>query len=150
MTLKEKIQSDFIQAMKAKDVNAKSALNSVKAQITVVEKANANQPLDDVQTLKVLTSAIKQRKQSIEAFQLAGRVELVEKETAEMKILESYLPKQMTESEIESEVRLLMQSFPEVSTNRNALIGKTMGAFTKQFPGQAEPQKVKAIIESLV
>ena len=150
MTLKERIQTDYIQAMKAKNENAKSALNSVKAQITVAEKANANQSLDDVQVLKVLTSAIKQRKQSIDAFQLAGRIELVEKETAEMKVLESYLPKQMTDSEIESEVRLLMQSFPEVSTNRNALIGKTMGAFTKQFPGKAEPQKVKAIIESLV
>jgi hypothetical protein len=44
----------------------------------------------------------------------------------------------------------LVQSFPEVATNRNALIGKTMGAFTKQYQGQAEPQTVKAVIESLV
>jgi uncharacterized protein YqeY len=150
MTLKERIQNDFIQAMKAKNEIAKTTLNSVKAQITVAEKANGNVSLEDAQTLKVITSAIKQRKQSIEAFTLAGRDELVSKENAEMSVLEAYLPKQMSQSEIESVVRVLVQSFPEVATNRNALIGKTMGAFTKQYQGQAEPQTVKAVIESLV
>lgn len=150
MTLKERIQKDFITAMKAKDENAKNTLNSVKAQITVAEKANGNVSLDDAQTLKVITSAIKQRKQSIDAFVLAGRDELVRKETDEMLVLEAYLPKQMSPSEIEAAVRVLIQSFPEVSTNRNALIGKTMGAFNKQYQGQAEPQAVKAVIESLV
>ena len=150
MTLKERIQNDFIQAMKAKNEIAKTTLNSVKAQITVAEKANGNVSLEDAQTLKVITSAIKQRKQSIDAFTLAGRDELVNRETAEMSVLEAYLPKQMSQSEIESVVRILVQSFPEVATNRNALIGKTMGAFTKQYQGQAEPQTVKAVIESLV
>jgi uncharacterized protein YqeY len=150
MTLKERIQNDFIQAMKAKNEIAKTTLNSIKAQITVAEKANGNVSLEDAQTLKVITSAIKQRKQSIEAFTLAGRDELVSKENAEMSVLEAYLPKQMSQSEIESVVRVLVQSFPEVATNRNALIGKTMGAFTKQYQGQAEPQTVKAVIESLV
>jgi uncharacterized protein YqeY len=150
MTLKERIQNDFIQAMKAKNEIAKTTLNSVKAQITVAEKANGNVSLEDAQTLKVITSAIKQRKQSIEAFTLAGRDELVSKENAEMSVLEAYLPKQMSQSEIESVVRVLVQSFPGVATNRNALIGKTMGAFTKQYQGQAEPQTVKAVIESLV
>ena len=150
MTLKERIQNDYITAMKAKDVNAKAALNSVKAQITVAEKANSNVSLDDAQTLKVITSAIKQRKQSIDAFVLAGRDELVRKETDEMLVLEAYLPKQLSQSEIEAAVRVLIQSFPEVSTNRNALIGKTMGAFNKQYQGQAEAQTVKAVIESLV
>lgn len=150
MTLKEKIQADFILAMKTKNGTAKMTLNSLKAQITVAEKANKNIPLTDEQTLKVLTSAVKQRKQSIEAFQLANRLDLVQKEQSELQVLESYLPKQMTDSEIETQIRSLIKLFPEISANRNALVGKTIGAFNKQFPGQAEPQKVKSIIESMV
>lgn len=56
----------------------------------------------------------------------------------------------MTDSEIETQIRSLIKLFPEISANRNALVGKTIGAFNKQFPGQAEPQKVKSIIESMV
>ena len=149
MKLQEQIQKDFITAMKAKDLNAKAALSSVKAKITEAEKANGNQPIDDSQVLKVITSAIKQRKQSIEAFELAGRSELVNKETDEMLVLERYLPKQMSKEEIENAVRTLIQGFPEIATNRNALVGRTMGAFNKQFQGQADPQLVKSVIESL-
>jgi uncharacterized protein YqeY len=150
MKTQERIQKDFITAMKAKDLNAKAALSSVKAKITEAEKANGNQPIDESQVLKIITSSIKQRKQSIEAFQLAGREDLLSKETAELAVLESYLPKQMTKEEIENVARVLIQSFPEISTNRNALIGKTMGAFNKQYQGQADPQTVKVVIESLV
>jgi len=68
MKLKETIQKDFIEAMKAKDVNAKAALSSLKSKITEAEKAKSNTELSEAEVIKVLTSAIKQRKQSIEEF----------------------------------------------------------------------------------
>jgi len=150
MTLKEQINSEFVTAFKARNERKKSALSMLKAKITEGEKANKNTELTDAEVMKVILAQVKQRKQSIEEFTKAGRTELVEKEIAELESIEAFLPKQMSDSEIEAEVRVLIQRFPEVSTNRNALIGKTMGAFNKEFQGKAEPQKVKAIIESLV
>lgn len=150
MTLKEQINSEFVTAFKARNERKKSALSMLKAKITEGEKANKNTELTDAEVMKVILAQVKQRKQSIEEFTKAGRTELVEKEIAELESIEAFLPKQMSDSEIEAEVRVLIQRFPEVSTNRNALIGKTMGAFNKEFQGKAEPQKVKAIIESIL
>jgi uncharacterized protein YqeY len=152
MTLKEKIQADFILAMKTENEIAKMTLNSLKAQIKVAEKANKNIPLTDEQTLKVLTSAVKQRKQFIEAFQLSNRLDLVQKEQAELSVFEAYLPKQMTDVEIQIIIKDFLFDIcePSSSLQKTAIVGKAMGAFNKQFPGQAEPQKVKQIIKSLL
>lgn len=151
MNLKEKIQADFVTAVKSRNENAKMTLNSLKAQITVAEKANKNQALTDAEVTKVLTSAIKQRKQSIDAFQAANRQDLVNREQAELEILEAYLPKQMSDSEIEIQIKDILFELCSDGSGlaKNALVGKTMGAFNKKFPGQADPQKVKSIIESL-
>jgi uncharacterized protein YqeY len=72
MTLKQKIQSDFIKAMKAGDQNAKAALSSVKAKITEAEKVKANVELEDKDIIAILSTAIKQRKQSYDALWPVG------------------------------------------------------------------------------
>jgi uncharacterized protein YqeY len=149
-TLKEKIYSDFVVAFKAKDERAKSALSSIKAKITEAEKANGNKEITDEGVLKVLNSAIKQRNQSYEAFNDAGREDLSRKEYDEMLILKAYLPAQMNESQIELKVREIIQSMNETVTNPNALIGKTMGTFNKLYSGQADSKMVMAIINKLV
>lgn len=145
MNLKDKIQADFVQAMKDKDESKKTALSSLKSKITEAEKANGNQTLDDTGVIKVLANAIKQRKQSIEAF--ASREDLVKKETAEMVVLEAYMPSQLTDSEISEKVKSIMDLLSV--NNRNQKIGMTLGAFNKQYTGQADTSRVKAIIESL-
>lgn len=143
--LKQKIQADFVTAMKEKNETSKAALSGLKAKITEAEKANGNKELDDNGVLKVLANAIKQRKQSIEAF--AGRQDLVDKETAEMLVFESYMPAQMSEAEITEKVTSIMNILSV--NNRNQKIGMTIGAFNKQYTGQADPAKVKSIIESI-
>ena len=152
MTLKEKIQSDFITAVKCRNEDAKMTLNSLKAQITVAEKANKNQSLTDSEVIKVINSAVKQRKQSIEAFQTANRQDLVDREKSELVILLSYLPKPMSESEIISEIKEMIFNICSGGQGlaRPVIVGKTLGSFNKKFPGQADPQQVKSIIESLV
>jgi uncharacterized protein YqeY len=149
-TLKEKIYSDFVVAYKAKDENAKSALSSIKAKITEAEKANGNKELTDDGILKVLNSAIKQRNQSYEAFNDAGREDLSRKEYDEMLILKAYLPTQMNETQIELKVREIIQSMEGTVTNPTALIGKTMGAFNKLYNGQADSKMVMTIINKIV
>lgn len=150
MKLKERIQADFIVAMKERNEIAKSAISSVKAKITEAEKANSNQELNENDTIKVITKAIKQREESAKIYADANRPELAEKEINELNALTKYLPTQMTETEIETAVREIITGFPEVMTNRNALVGKTMGTFNKNFQGRADSKLVLQVIERVV
>jgi uncharacterized protein YqeY len=150
MSLKEKINADFITAMKEKNAVVKMALSGLKTKVTEAEKMNGNSELSDQEVLKVITTAIKQRKQSYDAFMLGNRNDLATKEQEEMKVLEVYLPKQMTEDEIGIAVREIMFNFDGVITNPQALIGKTIGEFNKQYQGMADINLVKTIITNLV
>lgn len=150
MNLKQQIQSDFVQAMKSKDEDGKRAISSLKAKITEAEKANKNTELTDTEVIKVVSSAIKQRKQSMEEYTKFGRLDLADVESKDISILERYLPKQMNETEIEIAVREIIQSFSTVITNPNALIGRTIGEFNKKYVGLADIEMVKKIVSSLV
>jgi uncharacterized protein YqeY len=148
MSLKETIEKDFINAFKAKDSNAKAALSSIKAAITVAEKANPSWTPTDDEVIKILNKGIKQREESINLYELACREELVNKEADEICVLRKYMPTQMTETEIESEIKIIM-SVIDAGGNRNKLIGQTMGSFNKKFQGRADSLTVKNIIEKL-
>lgn len=150
MNLKQQIQSDFVQAMKSKDEDGKRAISSLKAKITEAEKANKNTELTDTEVIKVVSSAIKQRKQSYEEYTKFGRTDLADVESKDISILERYLPKQMNETEIEIAVREIIQSFSTVITNPNALIGRTVGEFNKKYVGLADVETVKKVVASLV
>ena len=147
MTLKEKINADYIAAFKAKDTIGKSALSGLKSKILEAEKAGpAGTELSDSDVLKIVISTVKQRKQSVEEFTKAGRMDLVEQETLELKPIESYLPKQMEDSEITPVVIELISEFDCSNLNIQALTGKVIGAFNKKFPGMTSPIRVKEII----
>jgi uncharacterized protein YqeY len=150
MNLKERIQTDFIQAMKSKDVVGKRALSSLKAKITEAEKANKNTELADSEVIKVITSVIKQRTQSHTEYVKFGRTDLADVEMEDINVLEVYLPAQMSDDEIREVVMGIMNGFEGVINNPNALIGKTIGEFNKQFVGRADVVKVKEIISQMV
>jgi uncharacterized protein len=103
MNLKEKIVSDMTAAMKAKDAARTSTLRMVKAAIMNREKEGGGELTDD-DVLKLLRSQVKQRRDSVEQYQKAGRQELVDKETAEIAVIESYLPQAASEAEVEAAV----------------------------------------------
>lgn len=150
MSIKELIQADFITAMKNKDVIAKSALSGIKSKITEAEKVNGNNELSDDEVIKVINKAIKQREESMKIYGEAGRLELAAKEADEAIVLKKYMPAQMTEEEIETAVREIIQGFDGVITNQNALIGKTMGTFNKNYQGRADLTVVSSIIKKIV
>lgn len=147
--LKEKIQEEFILAFKAKDDIKKSALSILKAKITEEEKRNKNTPLNDEQVLKVIISAAKQRRQSIEEFEKAGRLDLSEKERGELKILEDYLPAQMTEVEIESSLLEILKGISE-KENSSKRKGLAMGFFNKKYPGRADSKIVSFVLDKIL
>lgn len=150
MTIKEQIQNDFITAMKERKDVAKSALSSLKAKITEAEKANGNQPLSEDETLKVIVKAVKQRKESAEAYTAGNRQDLAIRELAEVDVINKYLPAQMTPQEISNALAEIMQSFSGAVTNPMALQGKTIGEFNKRFNGRADVGAVKEILSKLV
>ena len=104
MPLVDQIQKDIVTAMKAKDEARLSCLRMVKSalQLKGVEKMA---PLDDKESQAVLSTLIKQRKESIEQFTKGGRQEMADKEAAEVAIIESYLPKAASEADIEAGVK---------------------------------------------
>lgn len=148
MTLKERIQKDFIVSMKNKDEVTKSTLSGLKAKITEVEKVNGVELSDD-EIIKVITKSVKQREESIRLFNEGNRPELAVKESEERLVLMNYLPTQMTDEEIETAVREIIVGLP-VMTNQNALVGKTMGEFNKKYQGKADSKKVMELIKKVV
>jgi uncharacterized protein YqeY len=148
MSLVKQVNDDFIVAFKQKDTIGKMALGGLKSKLSDAEKIKKSELTED-EVLKVIVSIAKTRNQSIQEFTKAGRMDLVENEKLELDVIEKYLPKQMTEEEIKSEVRSLIQNM-EVVTNPQVLIGKTMGAFNKKFQGRADIRKVKQVIEEMV
>jgi uncharacterized protein YqeY len=155
MNLKEKIQKDFIKAMKSKDATGKRAISSLKAKITEAEKANKNTELSDIEIVKVVSSAIKQRRQSYDEYTKFDRTDLATIEMEDIRILEIYLPVQMSVTQIEIAVNEIIQSFQsgisdQIITNPTALIGKTIGEFNKKYTGMADIFIVKKIVSTLI
>ena len=147
MTLKEKINVDYIAAFKAKDTIGKSALSGLKSKILEAEKSGpVGTELSDADVLKIVISTIKQRKQSVDEFTKAGRMDLVDQEVLELEPIEAYLPKQMDDSEIEESVKNIISELSDTNISVQALTGKAIGAFNKKFPGMANPIRVKEII----
>lgn len=146
-TLKQTIQEDFTTAFKAKNETKKSTLASLKAEITKAEKVNGKE-LDDAGVTKVLLSAVKQRKQSIDEFSKGSRLDLVEKERAELHVLESYLPKPLSPEEAGIIVEEIAAEY-STETNRNKKVGMIMGAFNKKYAGRFDNQLLKTLIESV-
>jgi len=123
MTLKDKIISDMTAAMKAKDAARTSTLRMVKAAIMHREKEGAGE-LNDDDVLKLLRSQMKQRRDSVEQYQKAGRQDLADKETAEIAVIEFYLQQAASEAEIE-------QAVSDAIAETGATSMKEMGAVMK-------------------
>jgi uncharacterized protein YqeY len=150
MIIRENIDADYIAAYKSKDTNAKAALSSIKAAITIAEKNNGTWIATNDEIIKIINKGIKQREESIKMYDVANRPELSKKESDEIAILRRYMPAQMTPQEIVDALTEIMQGFAGVITNPQALQGKTIGEFNKRYQGRAEIGMVKSVLANLV
>jgi len=105
MGLKEKINEDLKNAMKSKDEIRLQTIRSIRALILEFEKSGSGKELNEEEAIKLLTSAAKKRKEAIEQYESAGRIDLAEKEKKELQIIEEYLPKQLSFEELLEEVK---------------------------------------------
>ena len=144
MTLKERLTEEMKEAMKAKDKGRLSAIRMVRAAIRDKEIEKRNE-LDDGAVLEVIANQIKKRKDAIALAQQAGRDDLVESETAEVEVLEAYLPAQLTETQIEA---LAVQVIEEIGATSMRDMGKVMGQLIPQVRGQADNALVSQIVRN--
>jgi uncharacterized protein YqeY len=132
MSLNEKIGSDITAAMKAKDAGRLSALRMLKAAV-MNKGVEKGRDLDDAEILQVVASLVKQRRDSIDQFEKAGRSDLVDKETGEIKVLETYLPPAATSEEIDAAVAAAIAETGAASPKD---IGKVMKAVMPKLAGK--------------
>ncbi|NME69437.1 GatB/YqeY domain-containing protein [Flammeovirga aprica] len=145
MSLKAKIQEAMKTAMKSKDKATLGTLKQLKAKIQLAETAQGKDAvLTTEEELKLLMKEAKQRKESAETYQSSGREDLAEIELAELKVIESYLPQQMSEEEIVAGVKELIA---EVGATSPKDMGKVMGAAGKKFAGVADMKVVSAKVK---
>jgi len=144
MSLKEQIVADMTAAMKAKDAARTSTLRLLKAAIVNREIEKGGE-LDDDELSKLLRSQLKQRRDSVDQYQKAGRPELVEKETAEIAVIESYLPQAASPEEIEQAVMAAIAETGATSMKEmGAVMKATMALLTGKTPdGRVVSETVK-------
>ena len=138
MNLNEKIIGDLTAAMKAKDANRLSVLRMVKANL-MNRKIEKGTDLTDEETLKALQSLVKQRRDSIEQYENAGRTELAEKEKSELVVIEEYLPQAATKEEIEQAV---IDAISETGATSIKEMGAVMKAAQAKLAGKSADGKL--------
>lgn len=148
MSLKTQIDSDIKVAMLAKNKDELMALRSIKSMILLAEteKGNSGDIAQDVEG-KLLMKAAKQRKESAEIFQKEGREDLAKKEMLEFEVISRYLPKQLTEAEITSELKKIIE---QVGAKGAQDMGKVMGTATKQLAGKADGKIIADLVKKLL
>ena len=150
MSLKQTIIDDFTKALRAREEVKKLTLSGLKAEIMKVEKSEGfTGEIDDAGVNNLILSGIKKRKDSIEMFAKGSRLDLVEKETAELEILQSYLPPQMDENQLKERILVMIHHNKEITDPRK-LTGEIMGRFNKFYKGQFDNKMLKKLIEEMV
>ncbi len=148
MSLKQQIDTDIKNAMLARNKEELEALRSIKSLILLAEteKGVVAEVSNDVEN-KLLMKAAKQRKESADIFQQQGRKDLADKELVQLEVINRYLPKQLSEGEIEASVKKIIE---QVGAKGPQDMGKVMGTATKLLAGQADGKVISELVKKLL
>jgi uncharacterized protein YqeY len=144
VTLKERLNADMKEALKAHD---SARLSTIRMIISAVrnKEIDARKDMDDEGVLSVLSTSAKQRRESIEQYEKAGRQDLVDKEKAELEVIMSYMPQQMGREEIEALVR---DAVAESGAAGPADMGKVMKVLMPKVKGRADGKLVNEVVKA--
>ena len=146
--MEKRIQADMVAAMKEKNAVKLASLRAIKAAILLAKTAEGrNGEVTDQEIVKIIQKLVKQRKESAQQYTDAGRPELAENELAEAAAMEVYLPKQLTEAELEA---ALAEIIAEVGASKPQDMGKVMGVATKKLAGLADGRAISATVKKLL
>ena len=144
MTLKERITEDMKAAMRARETQRLGAVRLLLAAMKQKE-VDERVELDDAAVVAIVDKLLKQRKDSIEAFQKAGRQDLADKEQAEVAVLSAYLPQRLSADEVAAEVKAIVA---ELGAKGPGDMGKVMGAVKQRLAGKADMGQVSAAVKA--
>jgi len=148
MSLEQQIMAEMKDAMKAKNEGVLRSLRAIKAEIIKAKtEPGAGGEIDTATEQKFLQKMMKQRRDSLEIFEKQGREDLAVKEREEMEVIERFLPKQMTETEIKEAVAAIILQTGAASP---ADMGKVMGVASKQLAGLADGKTISNIVKELL
>ncbi len=144
MSLKERITDDMKAAMRAKDAERLGTIRLLTAAMKQKE-VDERVELDDVAVIAIVDKMLKQRKDSIEAFEKAGRQDLADKEKAEVTVLQAYLPARLSADEVSAQVQAIVA---ELGAKGPGDMGKVMGAVKARLAGKADMGQVSAAVKA--
>lgn len=148
MKLEKQIQADMVSAMKAHETVRLAALRGIKAAILLAKTAEGgNGEISDADIVKIIGKLVKQRKESAEIYTRQNRPELAENELKEAEAMEVYLPRQLSEAEVEAE---LVKIIAETGASKPSDMGKVMGVATRRLAGQADGKVISGIVKRLL
>lgn len=148
MSLKQRIDTEIKEAMKAKDQDALRALRGIKSMILLAETAEGQQgELTPDTEMKLLMKAAKQRRESADTYTTNGRQDLADVELKELAIIEKFLPKQLSEAELAEKLKEIIG---RVGAKGAQDMGKVMGVATKELAGLADGKWISATVKSLL
>ena len=147
MTLEERINADIKAAMLAKERKKLDALRAVKSAILLLKTNGSGDAISEEAEIACLQKLVKQRKESAELYKQQNRMDLYEDEAFQQAVIEAYLPEQMSEEEIRTELQKIIS---ETGASSMKDMGKVMGAAQKAFAGRADNKLVSAIVKELL
>ncbi|MBB3108997.1 hypothetical protein FHS18_001049 [Paenibacillus phyllosphaerae] len=146
MNLSERLNDDMKQAMKAQEKFKLTTIRMVRASIKNQE-IELKRPLEDAEVLDILSREVKQRKDSLQEFEKAGRDDLAKDLAAEIEIISAYLPTQLTEEEIKV---IVQQTIQETGASSKAEMGKVMTALMPKVKGLADGKLVNSLVQQFL
>ncbi len=146
MSLKEQINQDVKEAMKAKDTKKRDALRLLTSAMKQIE-VDERKELSDEDIIKIIQTQIKRRNDSASQYKEAGRDELMQQELDEIAYYEVYLPKQLTDEELENELKAIVEKVGATSPKD---MGKVMGVASKELAGRADGKRISSCVKSLL
>lgn len=144
MSLKEKLQQDWKDALKSGDKFKANIISMARAAVLQVEKGTDGEKADDAKVIEVLAKEVKQRREALVEFEKGNRQDLVDKAKNEIEILMSYLPQQLTEDEIKN---IISSAAANVGANSIKDMGKLMAVVVKQTKGRADGSMVSNLVK---
>lgn len=145
--MEQQIQQDIKAAMLAKEKTRLESLRAIKAAILLAKTADGSESIADEAVVKIIQKLVKQRKETAEIYRQQNRAELAEQELAEAAAMEVYLPKQLSEEELEAELKKIIA---QVGATGPQDMGKVMGTATKALAGKAEGRMISALVKKLL
>ncbi|MDX4063953.1 GatB/YqeY domain-containing protein [Aliarcobacter skirrowii] len=146
MSLKEKLNEDLKQAMRDKEVVKRDSIRAINTMIKQIE-VDERRVLDDAEVIKLIQRGIKQREEAISQYSAASRDDLVQKEQEQVDVFMLYLPKQLSDVELENGMKEIIG---EVGATSLKDMGKVMGAASKKFAGVADGKRINEMVKKLL